>query len=252
MVRRARRCRKSDAGRPARNVLGGIENIVPEPLPKKKIGKRAHTRVKPTSAAASSKPPENMLELGVSPIERRGGPLRRPRRNPASEESVHVATSTPDRTKSQPTLPDAQHVEETSHMSFDLDRRAVATPCLFDSAMTPKQTSRTGSPSRTRRKRHYGDSPELSLQEVRRTYSRGKRSASVRVNLFEDLELPDHVQEDEENFFEPEEEQQVKKNKVHKPKAQKLNRQNDRDFDEWVNKMAAEFDEIEKFELCYG
>ncbi|XP_075556044.1 uncharacterized protein LOC142588319 isoform X2 [Dermacentor variabilis] len=227
MVRRARRCRKSDAGRPERNVLGGIENIVPEPPPKKTIGKRAHTRVKPTLAAASSKPPAEMLELGVSPIERRGGPLRRPRRNPASEASVHIATSTPDRTKSQPTLPDAQHVEETSHMSFDLDRRAAATPCLFDSALTPKWTSRTGSPSRTRRKRHCGDSPELSLQEVRRTYSRGNRAASVRVNLFEDLDLPDHMQEDEENFFEPEEEQQVKKTKVHKPKAQKLHRQND-------------------------
>lgn len=71
------------------------------------------------------------------------------------------------------------------------------------------------------------------------------------MNLFEDLDPPDQVQEDEENFFEPAVEQQVKKTKVHKPKAQKMHKENDREFDEWADKMAAEFEEIEKFELCY-
>lgn len=251
MVRRMRRCRKSDTGRRARNVLGGIENIVPEPPPKKGISKKTQAGEKAVLAAASSTPPAEMLELGVSPIEGRGRSLRRSRRNTASAACVQVATSTPDHRRAQPTLPDAQFGEEASHLSLDLDRSAVATPCLFDTAMEPMQTSRTGSPSRTRRKRLYGDSPELSLQKVRRTYSRGNRSTSVRVNLFEDLDLPDQVQEDEENFFEPAVEQQVKKTKVHKPKAQKMHKENDREFDEWADKMAAEFEEIEKFELCY-
>lgn len=249
MLPRLRRVRKSDAGNPTRNVLGGIENTISKEasIPaKRRTSSRHHMQAKQAAAATASEPPApEMLELGVSPIERRTS--RRSRRS-RTDATVRIATSTPDHAPSQRALPVALPGERASHVSFDLGRSTDASTCLFDATMASGQESRLSSPPRRRRGLRHTDSPELSVQKVRRTYSRGDRSATIHVKLFEDLDVPDREEENEENFFEPDEEPQAKKTRVHKPKAQK---ENDRQFDEWADKMAAEFEEIEKFELCY-
>ncbi|KAL1416588.1 hypothetical protein MTO96_027808 [Rhipicephalus appendiculatus] len=205
-------------------------------------------QAKQVAAETPSEPPApELLELGVSPIERRSS--RRSRRRPASATSAHIATSTPDHAPSQPARPVALPEEQALHVSFDLGRSADASTCLFDATMASGQESHMSSPPR--RRRRHADSPELSVQKVRRTYSRGDRSATVQVKLFEDLAVPGQVEENEENFFELDEEPQVKKSRAHKPKAHKAHKENDKEFDEWADKMAAEFEEIEKFELCY-
>lgn len=206
-----------------------------------------HTKAKRTSTTVLHEPPAHeMLDLGVSPIKRHSA--GRSRRSPARASLVRIATSTPEHTPSR--LPEA-HLEaepQPSCMSFDLGHSpAEASSHFFDATVESAQKS-----SASRRRRQCDPpSPELSIRKVRQTYSRGNRASAVQVKLFEDIELPDDVEKhDKENFFELDAEEPVK-TKAHKPKAHKPHKDDEKEFDEWADKMAKEFEEIEKFELCY-
>lgn len=242
--------RKSDHGNLQRKILGDIENTISNEPTKRRTSSRHQMQGKPAAAATPSvQPAPGMPELGVSPIERRSS--GRSGRRPSSAASAHVVTSTPGHMPSQPMLPVTRPEEPApDDGSFDLGCSADACSHLFDTTMASSREARaSSSPPRSRRGMRHVDSPELSVQKVRRTYSRGERSARTAVRLFEDPDVPNHTEEDQENFFELLEEPPVKKTRAPKPKAQK---ENNKEFEEWADKMAAEFEEIEKFELCFN
>ncbi|XP_077522692.1 uncharacterized protein LOC144133463 [Amblyomma americanum] len=260
-TRRSGRLEKTDAEKPSRNVLGGIENVLAESPARTRSSVKAKKKRHLATSTPSQETRKEVLELGVSPI---GEPVcqrasRNTRGRPEKVSPAHFTTSTPDSTPSQSVPPVADLEEQSPWERVSLSDSTDLSQSLFDTAMeSPGMHHMSGRPRR-RRGQDQSQSPMLTVKKVKRTYSRGSRLPSLSVNLFEEAETPakvdlyesfDKLETEREDKLETEREVRQKKTRAPlKPKARKQRKQ-DEAFEEWADKMAAEFEEIEKFELC--
>lgn len=159
------------------------------------------------------------------------------------DSSVEVVTSTPARAQSLPKQTDSALEEQPSYTSANHGETSNPSVCLFDSALAATETSQLRPALRRRA------SPELSVRQVSRTYTRTpKASKPVRVHLFT---APESSSEDEEAGGlrgKP----VASKRQPRKPAGAKKGKQERANpaFEEWAKNMAAEFEKIEEYELC--